>query len=869
MRPLRLLCVLIFGEICSVIAASTLPPFRPFIWVTPADRPAILEKIETQPWARAAFEAMRLRVAAAVAEHREDPAAFLAGLPLIESSTDPKAHPTLALIRRNMASIPAAERRNSLQRYLLIGIDCGVLYYLTDEENYAQCAADILHTVVEAMVQMSPHDQDGNSGLIYPNDHLYEARALGAQVPILYDFVANFLQSGAPVYDVKRSTPVAFNFDHAQAVFRQYADLAINRGIIDCNWPVLEMSSLAHNALAIDDPAERAELLTYVTHVDTPHQDSLAKVMAEFERAGDVWPESFQYSGGVASISTYMVALLLRQDASITLPADFARIPNSISRINDFRFPNDDMIRFGDGPRRKSEDFDAYELAYLIGLRTDNSELMRKFGGLLSAGLESGRYRRMSPSNYNLGAHPYFEPLNLLWFAPEVHGTAPDLTLPTTDALPFVGALIQRNLSPDGDPSHGLMSVVLGGHHVHGHASGMSLELYGAGYVLGTPSGKGTYRTDEHENYRRLFASYNSVIVNGASRSKGGWVDLGINTVAPVALEPALGAAPVSPHHSFTLTSFRDDRGPGAKANQERLVGLVRTSDSTGFYVDVFRSVSELPSQFHDYLFHHVGDDLDLQAEHHTLPLRDTPDRFLPVAGAVWNSNQDYLFPGWHFFKNIRTSAPTSLDVMAEFVATKLKPDPVHMRLYIAGETDREYTSVFAPETKEAPDAYAKKSTPTLVMRQTGEAWHRPFAVVYEPFAGSANDGSIQTVTTIRDRTGVFSGFKVTSRVADHRITQIVLVQPTPSRLFTDESLGVTFRGRYAVITLDDQDQCTHLYLGEGSLLRYGQVELTTTSGAPSAASVDLSSPSPRITARTEVKLLLPDAPPITAPPTL
>jgi hypothetical protein len=35
---------------------------RPFIWVTDADRTSILAKIDSQPWSRAAFEAMKARV---------------------------------------------------------------------------------------------------------------------------------------------------------------------------------------------------------------------------------------------------------------------------------------------------------------------------------------------------------------------------------------------------------------------------------------------------------------------------------------------------------------------------------------------------------------------------------------------------------------------------------------------------------------------------------------------------------------------------------------------------------------------------------------------------------------------------------------
>jgi hypothetical protein len=151
---------------------------RPMIWATPGDRDPILNKIESHPWAAASFDAIKNRVANAVQQHQENPDTFLRGLPLIEDEADPSAHPTLTQIDRNMASVAPQERSRTLQRHLVIGVDCGVLYFLTQDESYAQCAADILHATVEAMVRMKPGESTNNGGLIYPNDHLYDARSV-------------------------------------------------------------------------------------------------------------------------------------------------------------------------------------------------------------------------------------------------------------------------------------------------------------------------------------------------------------------------------------------------------------------------------------------------------------------------------------------------------------------------------------------------------------------------------------------------------------------------------------------------------------------------------------------------------------------
>ncbi len=854
----RCACPLLATFLLLPLTATAAETARPMIWVTAADRAPILAKIESQPWARACFEAMKARVADAVAAHQRDPDAYLRGLPLVPDSADFTRHPTFALIGGNMAGTPGGKRHHSLQRYLHVGTDCAVLFYLTGNESYARCAADILHVAVEALVQMPRNDATEQGGIVYPGDVLYEARAVGAQLPIIYDFLCTRLEAGATVYNLVAKSQVPFPFDRAQQVFRSYARLIIEHGQTDSNHPVLEMPCLALNALAVDDPAERARLLEHVVSRDTRHQDSLQKVMRVYATAGGLWPESFQYSSGVSTRVTYLTALLRRQSPPAVSIEGFAQLPLSLVRLTDFRFPNGENIRFGDGPRRSGQPYESLEIAYALAVREEDAELQRAIGSLINLGIAEGKYDRSRPHGFSGGAESYQGPLQLLWFAPRISGQMTAPAPRTTDELPFVGAVLQRNLPPNGDPAHALMAVVSGGAHVHSHASGMALELYGAGQVLGANAGKGTYTTDEHENYRRLFAAHNGVIVNGASRSAGGWVNLGIATVEKIALEPAIGTAPVSPNHSFTLTRFADDKGDGARAKQERLVGIVRNSATTGYYVDVFRSKSARPNQFHDYLYHNLGDTLELSAADHPLTLADSPSRFVPVAGATWDHNRAYLFPGWHVFKSTRTSAPFAGDVAAEFTAAKLKPTVAAMRLFLPGNAGREYSTALAPVTREAPPPYDKAPTPVLVIRQRGEAWDHPFAVIYEPrsAASTGDAGGIQSVTALTSRSG-FAGFKVVSKLAGHSITQLVLVLPAADSTLEDPALGLSFRGRYAVVTLDERGTCTALYLGEGSRLRCQGVEFTS-AGAASAAAAEINGDAATLTSNAPAELRLP-----------
>ncbi|MSU53895.1 MAG: hypothetical protein EXS41_10990 [Opitutaceae bacterium] len=849
-RTLMAAGLLIFPLLVATAFSATA---RPMIWVTADDRPEILVKIETQPWARTVFAAMKDRVAESVAAHTRDPDAFLRGLPFVPATVAGQ-HPTFALIGGNMASTPSGRRNHSLQRFLHIGTDCAVLFYLTGEESYARCAADILSTATRALARMPRSDATTQGGIVYPGDVLYEARAVGAQLPIIYDFLHPWLLRGPKVHDVVSRAPAAFDFAVAQSVFRAYARLIIEHGQTGSNHPVLEMPCLALNALAIDDPTERADLLSYLTVKDSPNQDSLQKVMRIFRESGGVWPESFQYSVGVSSRVTYLTALLRRQSPPAIGLDGYAAFPLSLMRLTDFRFPNGENIRIGDGPRRSSNPWDAIEVAYALALREGDTATQQTMGALLNLGISQGSYDRAKPHSYTGGAESYQGPLQLLWFAPTITGKMTAPAPRTTDELPFAGVVLQRNFSPTGDPAHALMAAVSGASYVHSHASGMALELYGAGHVLGAAAGKGTYTTDEHENHRRLFAAYNGVIVNGSSRSGGGWVSLGIDTVKPVSTEPAFGAKPVSPNHSFTVTRFSDLSAGNTNADQQRLVGLVRTSATTGYYVDVFRSRTTQAEQFHDYLYHNLGESLALSAAGQPLALAATPERFRPAAGTSWSRNRTFLFPGWHVFKSARTSAPFAGDVAAEFSVAKLKPAPTAMRVFIPGAEGREYSSALSLETKEAPSPYDKAPTPVLVVRQRGEAWGRPFAAIYEPSTGAA---SVRSVTALNSN-GRFSGFKVVSQIAGRTLTQLVLVSATADGEFADPAIGVTFRGRYAVITLDQNGTCSALYFGEGSKLTYDGLTLASVSGANTAASAEISANTATLTASTAAELTLP-----------
>jgi hypothetical protein len=823
-----------------ILILSTTPALaseaeRPFIWVKTSDKPAILKKIEEQPWARSLFEELHSRADAAapttIAERREK----LMALPLVWSAGE-DSPPTLVVFPRND---PFAEGRDvqasAITKSLQDGIDCGVLFYLTDAPRYAQCAADILFTFANALPQIEANKEyTTNGGWLYQGDHLREVRIVSAQLPIIYDFVQPWLKKGGTAYDLASGELRTFDFDAMQDVFRTYIWLALNHGLYKSNWPALESPGLVHNMLGLDDKEERANTLPYYLSKNTEHkfenwsrgQPSLARLAETYSSPGEVWPESLGYSVHVASNLIYVMTVFDRLYPDLELGKRYRNIPAALISYYNLRFPNGDTPYIGDGSRRQHVDFQTYEKALQLAVLNGNADQAKTFADLLAASMASGTYDRavLSPRSY--GWNHYLTPLQLLWSLDDPGGDEKSDAAPPhprSNHLPHAGLYIQRNVSDAQPVKNSLMAYVAGGSYIHGHASGMEMELYGQGHVLGINNGNSTYRTAIHENYYRLFAAKNTVISNGASASSGGWIELGINTVTPVAMEPAPNQPAVSPRHSFSTTSFHDEYNLVAPADHQRTVALVRLSDSSGFYLDVFRARSAAPNQYHDYLYHNVGDTLSIQSGGRPLPMTDDSERFQAPVDISWELNGNYQHPGWHYFDDVKTGKQTAGSYEAVFAATELGDTAIHMRALIPDGLTTELTQVNGPPSKGAPKGYETKPLPAFVMRHEGDAWDNPFVAVYEPYS---EEPSVQAVKRLMSGE-VFKGVKITSFVDGRDLTHYVLLQENDDDTYEDKEAGIVFEGRFGVVTVDESGALVELYIGNGHHLDYRDASVT------------------------------------------
>jgi len=432
---------------------------RPFIWVKTADKPAILKKIEEQPWAESLFVELRARAdeaaPATMAERREK----LLALPLIWSGEDDNP-PTLVIFpRENPFADGRQDQATAITKGLQDGVDCGVLFYLTEQPRYAQCAADILFTFVNALPQIEANrDYTTNGGWLYQGDHLREVRIVSAQLPIIYDFVQPWLKNGGTAYDLASDELRTFDFEAMQEIFRTYIWLALNHGLYDSNWPALESPGLVNNILALDDAEERTDALPYYLSKNTEHkfehwsrgQPSLERITQKFKKPGDVWPESLGYSVHVASNLIYVMTVFDRLYPDLGLGKRYRNVPAALNSYYNLRFPNGDTPYIGDGSRRQHVSLDTYEMALQLAMLNDNTDQAKTFGDLLAASMASGLYDRAALAPRSYAWSVYLSPLQLLWSLDDTGGdplsdAAPPH--PRTNHLPHAGLYIQRIVS--------------------------------------------------------------------------------------------------------------------------------------------------------------------------------------------------------------------------------------------------------------------------------------------------------------------------------------------------------------------------------------------------------------------------------------
>jgi hypothetical protein len=374
------------------------------------------------------------------------------------------------------------------------------------------------------------------------------------------------------------------------------------------------------------------------------------------------------------------------------------------------------------------------------------------------------------------------------------------------------------------DAKNGLMVAVSGSKGNHMHAGGISMEMYGKGIVLAPESGIGTsYFQQDYAEYYSQFPAHNTVAVDGISAYPVMKSNHGFDVLSSY---PASNVK----EGIFSKVSFGELYfvEPETMSDQNRLTSIIRTSDSTGYYVDIFRSHKKNGGdKMHDYFYHNVGQQVML-SDATEKPLDLQPTEKLSFSGG-------HLFAYDYFWD--KKSITTDKDYKASFQLSVPGRENVYMNLWMKGEPGREIFSVKAPQSKAfggnvmIPDSIASLPMPTIVARQNGEAWKRPFVAVFEP-STTSQPVSVMSINSFNPQQSdsTFRGLIVESKSGSKEF-----IFSNSNSINSVAYNNKNFTGTYGIVS-EVNNQLHYLFLGSGKKIASDGYSITAKTSKASAA---------------------------------
>jgi hypothetical protein len=728
---------------------------HPHILVNPADKQAILEKVNKQEWAKKVYDKMLSTVTPYVERHKTNPGWILsrylmnrapgkrytefysdedgsglvryagdAPFPTVRVSSQKRPPitndgysykmPTIEELVPNDTSMKMLLTRNAPdgkkewadpQTFVEglngkingLALNAAIIFWLTGKQEYATFAADILNQWARGAFYQNPIIGPCRTGFLSIQtlgDARYETLTLA------YDFLYDFLRQKK------------YETSWYESVFDKIANTMTFRGFWNNNWFAAQTPALVYAALSLENKVQKIFYLDFYLNKDTINGQcghlALPSVISKWLTPDGHSKEPGGYHNfPISSLLTSAVAL---ENNGYNVFGKFPALLQSSYVLLKYSFPNLSAPSIGDtGPVSQSPE--CLELGMLMAKKY-NDPIAEELTAAMAVMMEKKGYKR-DETDY----------LGLLTYLPEVpKNSTVQYTWPRSGELDFAKCYLQRNGT---DKETALMYLVQGATYNHNHANGMSLELYGAGTVMGIDPGKGlTYEAPMHVNYYAQWAAHNTVVSGGISASvpyfKGGGGTKKMGQIELQAMEPRADKKAVSPYCSFTDTRYTDI---STNTPQQRTLAIIRTSETAGYYIDIYRSANTTSNE---YVYHNIGNDVTfLSAVRKPIPMRPAP---FPI------SKQPFDPPGFRNIQDYQSTGTTTNEVIALFSLKENAAKPRFMQVLFAGESGREFYSGKGPKSGTADIPYRTMPTPTLVARQQGEAWKRPFILVYEPY---------------------------------------------------------------------------------------------------------------------------------------
>ena len=618
-----------------------------------------------------------------------------------------------------------------VNRYIIgIARDAARIYAATGDMRYGQMAAKVFDVYMK--------------GIAYRNvpidlNHGHQQTLVGMTTfEVIHEDVINELTQMYPLIKplVKDDQAVI------ESGFKKWAENIIANGVPHNNWNLFQADFIVKIALVLQDNQAYADgkgkqyYLDYIVNQNSIRQWSMNKLIDfGFDAKSKTWYESPGYSTTVLS-SICDFANMLDEKAGIDLFKQRPILTEAVKTSAEYLFPNRMIAGFGDTHP----------------------------GYLNTGGIDQVLKYATRHKNKNL-----ISEMNLLKnaVAPKAPISEIEAYTSTLFYAPNVSWIAMRSGM---DKQHDLMASVNASFGNHQHANGISLELYGKGYVLGPDAGIGRnlYSGLDYLEYYSQMPAHNTVVVDGVSSYP---VMMSQHAFKLVASSPEVSAEqPVSRKLSEQKISFQKESDakvenlgnmtyatvnfiePETQAEQQRTTAIVKTSDKGGYYIDVFRSrKKEGGDKTHDYFYHNLGQEMKVIDAASGKALDMKPTEELAFAGGhLYAYSYIYNKVSAEMTSSVKTQFVTRIED-EKVVAAMDNQKEITMTMWMKADANRTIFQALSPENREyermpnQPYKIIDQPVLTFVARQKGEAWNHPFVCVYEP-SSDTEPGDIASV---------------------------------------------------------------------------------------------------------------------------
>jgi hypothetical protein len=619
----------------------------------------------------------------------------------------------------DQANISGSSFESVNEEIMRIGKDAAFVYWTTGDEKYAKFAFDLFDTYMTGMYYRTEPIDVGNGHaqtlIGMSTFEVIQERILN-ELAYLYDFLYPYVKA-------KHSDKT----DIYAATLKKWIDLSIKNGVPQNNWNLHKSKFVLKVAMVLEDNKNYADgkgreyYIDYILNKTSARQWSLTKFMDYgYDPQTGIWNECPGYAQGVTRDLTNFICDYDNTFNQNLLPHTPV-MAKAVEMLPQYLFPNNKIIAFGDAyysDLNTETMSDMIRMAQKYGNK-DNEVLFTKMYKLFeaSAGQESNMLQKSAPQVASL-----FTSKPLVLDKNTEKGKLSDYITQTFYA-PNVSWFVQRNKYDD--KHNGLMISQYGSYGNHAHSNGIAMELYGKGYILGAESGIGSsYFEKPYLEYYSQFPAHNTVMVDGISK----YPEMLSNHPFDLLANYPESNQKEGYYKDITYSDvyFLE---PESRSDQNRLLSIVSTGETTGYYVDIFRSKKQRSGdKFHDYYYHNLGQDLFIQeAKGQAIDLQPS-DEMAFAGGHLFAL--DYMWD--------KKSAKTNNDYQAIWKMSFPDGNNVYMNLWMKGYEGREIFSIKAPSCKafrsnnDFPYEVNKEPYLTIAARQYGEAWSRPFVSIFE-----------------------------------------------------------------------------------------------------------------------------------------